>query len=249
LNVETGTRLAAFEPAFHADDVDQVAEYRTVSVLAIISLLFGLASPLCLLSRLLLIIPLLGAVISVLALRRIAASGMLTGRGAAVTGLVLCIACGAATLSRDTVTRHLRTAQAEEFGRSWLRLVAAGDTDQAFRLTVDGARPPAPAEPGAPPPTTTPRDEFLKNELVKKISAAGPDAEIELLGTPQYAAYSSRHHVVNQRFLVSPKGSANGAESPEAIESELKLERARFAGERGTRWLVSGYAPNPATSK
>ena len=246
--MDTGTRLAAFEPAFHADD-DQVAEYRTVSVLAIISLLVGLASPLCLMSRLFLVIPLLGAVVSILALRRIAASGgSLTGRWAASAGLVLCVACGAATFSRDAVTRYLRTAQAEEFGRSWLRLVSAGETEQAFRLTVEGARPPTPPDPAAPPTTTSPLEEFLKSELIKKISAAGPNSDIKLVGTQEYNAYSPRHFLVSQRFSIPHPGAADGAESPETIESLLKLERSRFPGQRQSRWLVSSYSPAPAPS-
>ena len=42
----TGTSPTVTSPAFHANDPEQTTDYRTLSVLAIISLVFGLAAPL-----------------------------------------------------------------------------------------------------------------------------------------------------------------------------------------------------------
>ena len=143
--METQIKPRVYEPAFHADDVDQSASYRTFSVLAIISLLFGLASPLCFVGPLLFGIPLVGAAVSLLAIRRIDTSeGVLAGRWAAVAGLALCVASLASNITRDMVGQHLRAAQAEAFGRDWISLLLTGHADEAFRLTVEGAHTPPP---------------------------------------------------------------------------------------------------------
>jgi hypothetical protein len=175
--MSTGTELPTYGTAFHADDTDEVVGYRTVSALAVVGMIIGLASPLCLAWPLLYWIPLLGAVICILAMRRIEASdGAVTGRGMATLGLVLCVLCGAAAVSRSLVTRTIRTAQAEDFGRDWIELLLAGDNEKAFRLTVEGnRREVAPPEPGATAPTQNPDEQFLENPLDTGMAAAGAD--------------------------------------------------------------------------
>ncbi len=235
-------------PAFHAEDVDQVADYRSVSVLAILSLLIGLASPLVLLSRLFLVLPLLGAAFSLIALRRVATSSeLLAGRWAATAGLALCVACGIAALSRDGVTRYLRTTQAAEFGRKWLTTLAANETEQAFRMTVEGTRPPAQPEPGTPPSATSPYDEFMKDPLVQQISTAGATAKVARLETQEYSELSRRDVLVRQRFRITPQGEADKSGSTDAIEADLTLQRSRFPGRREPLWLIAKFE-SPAVS-
>ncbi|HVT26670.1 MAG TPA: hypothetical protein VHE81_01505, partial [Lacipirellulaceae bacterium] len=138
----TGTSPTVSTPVFHADDPEQATGYRTLSVLAIISLMFGLASPLAFGGPLLKGIPLFGIAVSLLALRRIAVSGgVLAGRWIAIVGLVLCVACGIAPFSRDLVQHSIRTSQTEKFGRNWIALLTSGKAKQAFHLTIDGNRP------------------------------------------------------------------------------------------------------------
>ncbi len=168
----TGTTSTVSAPVFHTDDPEQASGYRTLSVLAIISLIFGLASPLSLGGPLLKAIPLFGIAVSLLALRRIAISGgVLAGRWAALAGLMLCVAFAVIPFSRDVVERSIRTHQAEEFGRRWIDLLASGKLEQAFHLTVDGTRPAPKPEPGAPPPKTTPYQDFLNQPIIKELHA------------------------------------------------------------------------------
>ena len=149
----TGISSGASKPAFHDPDADQTTEYRSLSVLAVISLVIGLASPLCFGAPLLMIIPVIGIGVSILALRQIDASdGALAGRWAAVLGLVLSVVFLAAPAARAYGIRMLRTSQAKNFAQQWLSDLVEGKTDYAFRLTSDSIKPPAPPEPGEATP-------------------------------------------------------------------------------------------------
>jgi hypothetical protein len=245
LSVETATRPTLSEPAFHADDGEQVAGYRTLSALAIVSLIFGLASILCLASRLFLVLPLVGIAISLVALRRITAhDGVLGGRGAAITGLVLCVVFGVATISRDAVTRHLRTAQAEEFGREWLNLLIRGEVQPAFRMTVESTRPAPTPEPGVPAPSTpaSPYDEFLKHSFVKALSAAGPDAHVEFLRDVEILPQLRDQFAVRQQFRVTAGGAGADEQSGrQPVDVILALQRSRVHGQPQSRWMVAAF--------
>ena len=83
-------------------ETEALASYRAPSVLAIVALLFGIASPLALVAPLLMAVPLVGAVLALFALAKIAASsGQLVGRSAALWGLGLAVACAVASPVRD----------------------------------------------------------------------------------------------------------------------------------------------------
>ena len=243
-NVESAANTSRPAPAFHSDDLEPLAGYRTLSTLAIVSLLFGLAAPLCFVMPLLMAIPLFGAAISTVALRRIAESeGALAGRWAAVAGLVLCVASATAAVAHSQTTRYLRTGQAESIARDWLGLLLAGQTDQAFQLTSTGSRPPAPPGPGEPAPIETPLEHFSHQPLVAALAAAGPNSEIQLNGTETYEAQRSGQIFVGQRFAITPPPSAttDGAAPPEPIVAVLTLELTKRSGDRPARWLVYAH--------
>src|SRR3954447_6695871 len=160
----TGTSSKLQHVGFHSDEPEDATEYRSLSVLALISLVIGLASPLAFGMPLLLGIPLLGIGISLLALHRIAASGgTLTGSWMAVVGLFLCFVFVLAPFSRDYVLRTIRVHEAQSVGRKWLETLVAGQPDQAFHLTVDGNRAPPAPTPGEPEtkPKANPYQTFL----------------------------------------------------------------------------------------
>jgi hypothetical protein len=83
------------EPLLHLHKMSTTAglgsqEYVAINVTAVVAVVFGLASVLCILGYLLLVIPVIGIVLSLIALRQIHNSnGTQTGRAAAWTGLVL----------------------------------------------------------------------------------------------------------------------------------------------------------------
>jgi hypothetical protein len=231
----------AAEPAFHSDDPPEISEYRTMSALAIVSLLFGLAAPLCFWAPLLMAIPLVGAALALIALRRIAVrDGALTGRGVALTALALCLFSAAASISHDRVTRHLFSNQAEELARQWIELLLNGKTQVAFGLTVDGTRPPAPPGPGEPAPKETPIQAFTNAPSVQALVAAGPDSTVRFERTLSYSPLSSGQVVIEQEYSVNPGASAN-SQPNNVIRVALNLQRSRLAGETNLHWLVLSF--------
>jgi hypothetical protein len=230
-------------PAFHAEDLEQIAGYRTLSGLAIVGLLFGLAAPLCFAAPLLMIIPLVGAAVSLAALRRIADSdGALAGKWAGTIGLGLCVASAVATISNTQVARYLYSRQAREFGRQWIGLVLSGQLEHAFGLTVEGVRPPPQPEPGAPTPSQTPYESFSSRALVRSLVAAGESADVRFLGTLSTELQPYRQSVVKQEFEVTPNSSAaTSGKSVKPVTATLTLHRSRMPGESSLRWLVEAY--------
>lgn len=240
VDVNTTSRPPA-EPAFHSDDVEHVANYRSLSVLALFSLLIGLASPLILFGKAFLVLPLIGIALALLALRQIAISeNRLAGRWAATVGLVLCVAAGASALTRNAVVRQLHTNQAEAFARAWLAQVASNHLEQAFKHTSEGARPPAPPEPGMPPPEKTPYEAFISDPGIRKITAAGNNANLELVDTLDYTAPSRYVTTVHQRFRIVPAGNSTKSAAADPFDVDLTLLRSEYIAER-MHWLVTRY--------
>lgn len=241
----TGTSRTASAPVFHGDDPEQTTEYRTLSVLAIISLIMGVAAPLAVAAPFLLAIPLFGIAVSLVALRRIDVSGgTLAGRWAATIGLVLCVASAVLPISHDMIQRAIRVHQAEVFGREWVKMVTSGNSKQAFSLTVDGSRPNTPAEPDAPP-KASPYDTFIGLPVIKALQAAGPDAVIRIRDTADFQAATYRSITVRQNYSVSPAAAATGSSS-QPIEFVLTVQRATLPRESMSRWLVSNALPPKA---
>jgi hypothetical protein len=246
----TDTTTSISDPAFHADDLDQTTEYRSLSVLAIVGLILGLASPFCLAAPLLMVIPLVGAAVSIIALRQIAASdGALAGQWTASIGLVLCVACAIGAMTHKSLVRSLRSHQAEVFGEKWIGLLLSGKVDEAFRLTVDSWRGQLPPEPAVPAPAKSPQDVFKDNPVIKELAAAGAKSKVRFGGTVSYEQQSARNVRVGQKFVVTPEGAAT-ASKPESgpIELLLTVSRSRIPGELNSRWLVSAYADARAST-
>lgn len=246
--MSTGTSSTVSAPAFHADDPEQTGDYRTLSVLAIISLVVGLAAPLALGSPLLMVIPLFGIALAILALRRIAVSGgALAGNWAAMAGLMLCVASANAPFSRDLVFRAIRLHEAKRIAQGWLEILTSGESERAFRLTIDGARPQPAPDPAAPPPKTTPYKTFLDLPEIKALKSIGANAEIRFAGTVEYEPRTYRNITVKQRFDIRPPSG------DQEMEVVITVQRAQITGESMSRWLVvrcetaNATAPSIAT--
>jgi hypothetical protein len=233
----TGTSSRPSAPAFHADDFEETTSYRKLSVLAIIALLLGLASPLCFGAPLLMTIPIAGTIISILALRHIAASGgTLAGNWAAVIGLVLCVGCAVAPFTRNFVLQTMRTQQADEFVREWLSEIVAGKTEHAFKLSTDSLRRPPPPEPGSKSPPIDPYTTFLTQPMVKALLAVGANPEIRAEeSSGSYDAPSFQRVYVRQRYRITPKAGEAGAQP---LVIDVTAERAKLPGEDASRWLM-----------
>jgi hypothetical protein len=237
----TSTSNPLTTPVFHGDDPEQATEYTTLSVLAIIAFVFGLAAPLAIAGPFLLAIPFFGIAVALVALRRIAVSGgVLSGRWLATIGLGLCVASAVLPLSHRMVQRVMRQHEAEGFGRDWVALVTAGDLQKAFHLTADASRPAPPPEPNAPP-KANPYQTFVDQPVIKALKAAGKDANIRISDTLEFQANSYRSIVVRQLYEVSPGSGSSGASS-KPVEFVLSVQRATLPRESMSRWLITSYA-------
>ncbi len=117
----------------------EAVEYRALSATAVLGLILGLLSPLWVADSLMWVVPvpLLGIVISTLALRRIAHNWPdLIGRNAARIGLCLslifCVAAPVNWFAYDRMIRH----EARQFSRLWLDYLRAGRPELAHQLTL-----------------------------------------------------------------------------------------------------------------
>jgi len=240
VETNTGATGAAAAPAFQAEGDDQLVRYGSLSTLALLGLVFGLAAPLCFMAPLLLAIPLLGAGVSLVALRHIEASeGVLVGRTAALTGLALCVGCGCAMISRVKLIEHLHYRQAESLSLEWLGLLLSDQVEPAFRLTVLGASP-ATAATDLPPgePAKDPLQEFSDDPVVQAVRAAGKDAEIRREETLAVENRGQGQYLFRRKYVITPRQDPPRSE-PFGIV--LTLQRGRLPGRRSLRWVVMAY--------
>lgn len=124
-------------PALTADELPLEEEYRPLSVLCVVALLAGLASPLSLAHPLLVVVPLAAAVLALLALRSLATAAQpMTGQRLAVAGLCLAMLFFGWGIAKRLHHRAVVRASAREFAEDWLRVLAAGDRTRAHQLHV-----------------------------------------------------------------------------------------------------------------
>ncbi len=85
-------RAAGYDKFDEFDDEDETEDYRSLSGLAVAALIVGVVSPLALVAPILLLIPLLGTVLGLLAVRKVRReSDYFTGLGLAIFGLAVSV--------------------------------------------------------------------------------------------------------------------------------------------------------------
>lgn len=118
--------------------------YRAICGLAVAGLVLGLLSIVALVDYRAAAVAAAGAVVSALALWQIARrSPELTGRKAAVAGLVLSLAMGGVAVGHVLAYRWLLTRQSREVARAWFDLMATGQPQAAYQFHL----PPADRQP------------------------------------------------------------------------------------------------------
>jgi len=213
--------------------------YRTVSVPAVLSLLLGLASPLSFIAPLLLVIPLAGAVLALLALRRIAESdGAMIGRGAALVTLALCVASSSATFSRSVVEERLLSRQARQVALEWFELLQRGDVERAFALTLDSIRPSAPPDPtsSVAEAEQNPLERFRGHSVVRYMVIGNGAIEVRYERDLGFDPGLRGQCRIEQQYRVGAFQPTSPA-PPATIR--VTLQRI-LSGDAPPRWLVAG---------
>lgn len=241
------------------DDVAAVAQYRSVSKLAVFALLLGVASLLALLSPSLIFLALFGVIISPLALRRVAASeGELIGRWVAIVGLVLSLAVGAGLIAQRATVERLVAEQATPWAQAWCDLVVAGKHEIALELT----RPVAVRRPldetlidfyTTDETARQALETFKSEDVVKLLSALESASQLEFGEVVAVVADSDGGYQVLQSATLLPPSTNQGNDSTsgdesdaaEGVDFQVQLKRTSAASRIPGAWLVSSYILTP----
>jgi hypothetical protein len=166
-----------------------LTEYRPISGWSLAALFVGLASIAAIFHPLLWSVPMIGVVVSLVALRQIKRSEVaLWGRKAALTGLALSLLYGIAAPTRIISRDYWLSARAERLANTFLDLIRSKKTADAFALMRQSLEKkplkPAPgsAEAAQPEPKSQ-REVFASTEPVKTLLALGSTAKIDHLST------------------------------------------------------------------
>jgi hypothetical protein len=194
-----------------ADELPTVGEYRPLALSSVFALLLGLASPLVLANPILAIVPLAAAIVSVVALRQIAAASEgLSGKRLATAGLCLAaLFLGWGLAGHFHHQAHVRQT-AREFADDWLRVVSEGDLPRAYQLHVarEYRQDPhsiksRPTSSGLPDPEIT---DFFNDPAVKAFVAAGPDVRFRFEETVHQSSDSLADRVVLKYTFDTKEG-------------------------------------------
>jgi hypothetical protein len=221
---------------------DDEADFGTISVLSLVSLVLGLAAPLCVLAPLLYAIPIAGAAVSLLAIGRIAASGgALIGRKAATIALALCVASASAAWAHTALANALFSRQARQAALEWFELVQAGELRRAFDRTVASTQSPPPPPPvnsleASAGPAPDPFQQFCDHPVVKRLPAAGQGREVVYVRDLGFDAGVRGDRRIRQEFSI---GNSADSSDRSAMHVQLTMQRTRSDSATPNRWLVS----------
>jgi len=191
-----------------AAEVADQDNYRAVSRWAVASLLFGLASPLALIGPFVWLLPWLGVAVAVVALRRLAEPESETiGRGAALTGLALCLVLGTAAPTRQMTFHWYLHREARDVALYWFKLLANNEPHKAYQLEqLPATRAPLDEHLWdhyrANEDDRTGLEAFVSKPVVHALLALGPAAHVHLWQREGQGTRGNRAEVV-QLYAIS----------------------------------------------
>lgn len=238
------TNTRAQESAGTGGDPDREISYRPVSGAAICALVLGLLSPLAIFWKLLWLLPLLGVLVSTIALRGIDRSdGALAGRGLAITGLLMSLVIGSMVLAGEVTRKQLVVAQGTPWGMKWCELLLEGRTEEALELKQG---------PNVRRPFTSLEKYYAENDSAKaRLAEFREEPLIKLLTTAPEGSRvvpgkvvgvdrrpSGEYGVLRNYELHPP---ASGPEGMQPISFLLEVDKAPARGVVKSGWYVRGY--------
>lgn len=222
------------------DEAEALADYRSVSVLALAGLAFGLASPLILVAPLLMALPLFGIAICLLALVKInASSGQLIGKTPALIGLALATASLAAAPSKHWFGQQLLSRQARPVAERWLHELEARNMESAFDMTTGSQSAAPPPTPGRPAPeAASPLEIFQENEVIQRILELGENFNIQFTETMASQHLAGGRKLLLVHYLVQPQEIDQNGIRPFVLA--ISMER-RNSPDGDSLWRIRGY--------
>jgi hypothetical protein len=229
-----------------ADRADaDLVEYRAVSITALIGLLVALLSVAGFGHPVLWAVPFMAVIVNLVALRRIAQhSPRLLGRGAALVGLAVALALGAAAPTRYLVSAARSRHEARQLAELWLQALAKHNRELALELEqAPQSRLPPDEDLRAnyrdEPAAAKALREFADRPLVRAIGAAGDAATFEYLETQVQQVTLQKERIKSLwRVTYDQDGK------PMSFLVQLTLVRELRDPRRVRQWTVerSGFA-------
>lgn len=193
-------------------EVDREA-YAALSGMAVTALVLGLLSVTALIDPLALLVPLCGVVVGAWSLVRLARrEGELTGRKAALAGLLLSILLGSVAAGQWVTHRRLLQAEARKVGAAWFERMAKGQPQLAHQLTLNpDSRQSSGEDSWAPYRENRGLHDELEKQLADKLFrvllALGEKATVRFYAT-EVIDRTTRDEVVVMLFVVTFDGDA-----------------------------------------
>lgn len=219
---------------------DESEEYRPVSGLAVTAAVVGCLSAITIFSPIFWFIPLLGTIVSLIALRDLAQPGLVKiGRVAALAGLALSIGFGCQAMTLKLVARQMTAARVSQAALVWLAAVRE-DRLMDARGMMSPSILPAPEYLGAhedAPAVNDPITQeaaFRKLSFIKTIGRCGKaDASARCTGSKPDSQESKETWTV--RIRLSPCDDESGLE----VQVELQPTLQAVPGGRLERWEIT----------
>ncbi|MBN2474614.1 MAG: hypothetical protein JXB62_08395 [Pirellulales bacterium] len=211
----------------------QIAEYRALSAPAVAGLMLGLLAPLAMIDPLLWIVPLVGTFVSGSALWRIARNApVLSGRRAALTGLVLSLVFATAGPTGWAGYRWLIRREARQFALAWFGFLRHDEPHKARQLLTNPVyRPPLGDQLSDlyrdDPNWAEELKSYVARPLVRRLLDLGEKAQVRYYDTTAQKQVAG-HDMVDQRYTVTYDEDGKRR----AFFVAIKLLRTRL----GTKW-------------
>jgi hypothetical protein len=214
------------------------ADYRPVSTLAVTALAAGLCSTLALLSHTAWVVPILGVGLSAAALSDIRRSaGRKAGRLAALAGLALALGCGTQAVTATLVSRWISGRRAVAAATVWIDAVREGRLADAMQVCAPMALPTP--DPDAPRFGQTAAESAFAALPVVEALADCASARPAVRGALQAGGDTSRWTV---RAGLDPCG-----EDRMGTTMSISVAQQLVTGAEGMvdRWTVTGFGIEP----
>lgn len=235
---------------FSSREEESLVEYSTISILAIIGLLLGVASALAMVGPVLWIVPPLAVVVSTIAWRRIADSPGLTGRNVAMMGIALAIFFGTAAPARMVSRKTILYRHARPIATAWFQLLAKKDLQAAHQWTLSQSQRQNPDLPLAQfydgdHHADEARDNFFKRPHISKVAEMAPTSRLEFVKNHDQFGDDRGEYIVQ---LFRLRDERDGQER--TLETLLVLQRSVRKTTGEISWQVTNLKdPNDTASQ
>ncbi|MEM8945301.1 MAG: hypothetical protein AAGD11_08970 [Planctomycetota bacterium] len=222
-------------------DADELGQYRSLSSLAVVAFVFGLASVITFAAPLLVVVPLTAAALALLALRSIAASdGGLTGSRLALCGLALAIFFAVGAYARVGMRDSILQGQVDRTCRQWLDSASRGQVDQMIEMMTQKA-----AEKLNPPVAVGDPGSFFSGMLNSALMRQSPIiADVTRLrgdGELRFRIEDTEIYATSKPAQAAMSYSVGSSSSKERLSCSIGLRRLLASGGRRV-WMIDSWS-------